>query len=138
MTLNREGPLSQRQLVSACGSERTTMVRSDDYLEQHQLASCGTHHSDRRAHTVTTTARGLEVLDAAHTNPGGCLDDVLTGFTYPVYPDPARAESDSGSFACVQGRGCCTITTVSAVETMAGVYVRHRVGAVADAGNDNT
>jgi DNA-binding MarR family transcriptional regulator len=105
MTLNREGPLTQQQLVAACGSEKTTMVRTVDYLEHHQLVIRGPHVGDRRAHTVTMTARGLEIFDAAHANAADIsrtltghlnarevdsLIDVLTRFTYPNHAQPER------------------------------------------------
>jgi DNA-binding MarR family transcriptional regulator len=101
IALNAHGPMSQRDLVAATGSDKASMVRVVDDLEAQELVTRRARPGDRRVHTVEMTPRGLEVFDAAHVSarpiadqlvehlrPGEAaqLLDLLTRFTYP--PDP--------------------------------------------------
>jgi DNA-binding MarR family transcriptional regulator len=102
IALNSHGPMSQRELVAATGSDKASMVRVIDDLEAQELAVRRARPGDRRVHTVEMTPHGLEVFDAAHVSarpiadqlvahlrPGEAaqLLDLLTRFTYP--PDGA-------------------------------------------------
>jgi DNA-binding MarR family transcriptional regulator len=102
IALSTHGPMSQRDLVAATGSDKASMVRVVDDLEARELVVRRPHPGDRRIHTVEMTAGGLEVFDAAHVSarpiadqlvahlrPGEAaqLLDLLTRFTYP--PDGA-------------------------------------------------
>jgi DNA-binding MarR family transcriptional regulator len=98
IVLNAQGPLSQRALVSAVGSDKASMVRVIDDLEAAGLVARRPVPGDRRVHAVEMTPLGLETFDAAHVpaqeiaarlvshlRPGEAdqLLDLLTRFTYP-------------------------------------------------------
>ncbi|TDV49914.1 MarR family winged helix-turn-helix transcriptional regulator [Actinophytocola oryzae] len=96
--LANNGPANQRDLAAAVGSDKASMVRVIDDLENAGYATRRTDPADRRARTVELTGAGLEVFDAAHLAAGPLADrttahldpgeraqllDLLTRFTYP-------------------------------------------------------
>lgn len=66
VALHTGGPMSQRALVGAVGSDKATMVRVVDDLERAGLVTRGSRPGDRRLHTITPTAAGTAVFDTAH------------------------------------------------------------------------
>jgi len=98
IALMTDGPMSQRALVAAVGSDKATIVRVVDDLERAGIVTRQPLPGDRRVHTVTPTEHGLAVFDTAHANAAPILDqlvghlapgeaalllDLLTRFTYP-------------------------------------------------------
>lgn len=97
-TLNRRGPLNQRELGALMGSDKTTLGRTIDELETAGLVVRRPVPGDKRVRVVELTEKGLETFDAAHVpartaatdlvshlGPGEAdqLLDLLTRFTYP-------------------------------------------------------
>ncbi|MEY9846053.1 MarR family winged helix-turn-helix transcriptional regulator [Streptacidiphilus sp. MAP5-3] len=62
LSLHQLGPLTQRQLIDLTGNDKSSMVRYIDGLEQRGLVRRQPHPTDRRAHLVTLTDPGHEVL----------------------------------------------------------------------------
>ncbi|MBF9070093.1 MarR family winged helix-turn-helix transcriptional regulator [Streptacidiphilus fuscans] len=62
LNLHQLGPLTQRQLIDLTGNDKSSMVRYIDGLEQRGLVRREPHPTDRRAHLVTPTDAGREVL----------------------------------------------------------------------------
>jgi DNA-binding MarR family transcriptional regulator len=60
--LDRRGPLSQRQLIDALGSDKSAMVRTVDDLERRGLAWRAPALADRRAYAVELTPAGRDLL----------------------------------------------------------------------------
>ena len=60
--LHRRGPLSQRQLIDALGSDKSAMVRTVDDLERRGLAWRAPARADRRAYAVELTPAGRDLL----------------------------------------------------------------------------
>jgi DNA-binding MarR family transcriptional regulator len=60
--LHRRGPLSQRQLIDALGSDKSAMVRTVDDLERRGLAWRAPALADRRAYAVELTPAGRDLL----------------------------------------------------------------------------
>jgi len=98
IALMTDGPMSQRALVTAMGSDKATIVRVVDDLERAGIVARLPVPGDRRVHNVTPTEHGVAVFDAAHVNAAAILDglvghldpgeaayllDLLTRFTYP-------------------------------------------------------
>lgn len=65
LALQREGPLSQRALMEALGSDKSSMVRLIDELETRGLCVRHRDSADRRAHAVALTDEGRAMLDRA-------------------------------------------------------------------------
>lgn len=99
VALHNEGPMSQRALVSSAGSDKATMVRVVDDLEQAGLVTRDPLPGDRRVHTVTPTPAGTALFDTAHRDaepvaarfvarftPGeaGLLRDLLSRLAFPA------------------------------------------------------
>lgn len=98
IALMTDGPMSQRALVAAVGSDKATIVRVVDDLERAGIVARLPVPGDRRVHNVTPTEHGIAIFDAAHVNGAAVLDrlvghlapgeaaqllDLLTRFTYP-------------------------------------------------------
>lgn len=98
IALNANGPMSQVALVSATGSDKASMVRVVDDLENAGLVERRPVPGDRRVRAVEMTARGLKLFDRAHVaarpiaeslvahlddGEAERLLDLLTRFTYP-------------------------------------------------------
>ncbi|MCW2919564.1 MAG: MarR family transcriptional regulator [Actinomycetia bacterium] len=64
MTLGGVGAQTQRQLIDQLGSDKSSMVRMLDDLEDRGLAIRGPAEGDRRAHAVELTDAGRETLAA--------------------------------------------------------------------------
>lgn len=62
LNLHQLGPLTQRQLIDLTGNDKSSMVRYVDSLEQRGLVQREPHPTDRRAHLVTLTDPGRELL----------------------------------------------------------------------------
>jgi DNA-binding MarR family transcriptional regulator len=60
-----DGPQQQGNLASALQTDRTTVVSLVDHLERKKLAKRGRSVDDRRAYTVTLTAKGRELAKRA-------------------------------------------------------------------------
>jgi DNA-binding MarR family transcriptional regulator len=65
LTLARSGPLTQSQLIGELNSDKSSMVRAVDDLEQLGLAVRRPVPGDRRARTVELTAAGRTRLASA-------------------------------------------------------------------------
>lgn len=98
IALNANGSMSQVALVAATGSDKASMVRVVDDLEEAKLVKRKPFPGDRRAHAVEMTAQGLNTFDAAHIGARSIAEslvshlrageadrllDMLTRFTYP-------------------------------------------------------
>lgn len=68
VALHTGGPMSQREIVGAVGSDKATMVRVVDDLEHAGLVTRDPRPGDRRVHTITPTTAGTAVFDTAHHN----------------------------------------------------------------------
>jgi MarR family transcriptional regulator, lower aerobic nicotinate degradation pathway regulator len=77
LTLRRLGPLSQRQLIEAVGSDKSTMVRTIDELEHRGLAWRAPATSDRRAYAVELTPAGHALLTDAQAAADRAGTDLL-------------------------------------------------------------
>ena len=64
MNLDKGGAQTQRQLIDKLGSDKSSMVRMIDDLEDRGLAVRGPAEGDRRAHAVELTDAGRETLAA--------------------------------------------------------------------------
>ncbi|GAB3472530.1 MarR family winged helix-turn-helix transcriptional regulator [Actinophytocola sediminis] len=97
--LATHGPKNQRDLTSAVGTDKASMVRLIDDLEAAGYAVRQASPTDRRVRTVALTEQGLRAFDAAHVPardiatalhahlaPGEDkqLLDLLTRFTHPT------------------------------------------------------
>ncbi|HEY9682321.1 MAG TPA: MarR family transcriptional regulator [Oculatellaceae cyanobacterium] len=60
-----EGPLTQQELSSKHGTDRTTIVDVIDGLEKRELVTRTTNSKDRRSYLLTVTPRGSKLLTAA-------------------------------------------------------------------------
>jgi DNA-binding MarR family transcriptional regulator len=67
MTMLTPAPLSQVALSARLQTDRTTMVKIVDELEQMGLVERQTNPSDRRAHDVTLTDKGFEFAQRAQS-----------------------------------------------------------------------
>src|SRR4051812_31513105 len=65
LTLAHRGPRSQRQLIDAVNSDKSSMVRTVDDLEERGLVARRPAVGDRRAYAVELTAEGRRVCRAA-------------------------------------------------------------------------
>ncbi|MFB6855343.1 MarR family winged helix-turn-helix transcriptional regulator [Streptomyces sp. NPDC056341] len=96
--LVNHGPMVQRDLAAATGSDKAGIMRVVDDLERKGLAVRKAVPGDRRARAVEITPQGLELFDAAHAaaeplagrlvldlGPGESaqLTDLLTRITHP-------------------------------------------------------
>ncbi|WKG05485.1 MarR family winged helix-turn-helix transcriptional regulator [Mycolicibacterium sp. HK-90] len=66
LELANHGPMEQRELVEATGSDKSAMMRVIDDLEGKGLAVRTPVPGDRRVRAVEITPKGLELFDAAH------------------------------------------------------------------------
>lgn len=77
LTLLQNGPRSQVEIGRDLLVDRTTMVALVDELVQRGLVERGRHPQDRRAHAVTLTEQGREMLPQAaaiaHQTERDCL-----------------------------------------------------------------
>lgn len=55
-------PVTQRDLIAALGSDKSSMVRTIDELERRGLAVRGPHPTDRRAHAIRATDAGRALI----------------------------------------------------------------------------
>lgn len=98
ITLSENGPQNQRDLAAETGTDKATMVRVIDDLENRGLVVRRSVPGDRRLREVEMTPHGMEVFDQAHVPAVGIarqltshlapgeseqLLDLLTRFTYP-------------------------------------------------------
>lgn len=67
LALHREGPLSQRELIERLGSEKSSMVRLIDHLEDLGLCQRERHPVDRRAYAVGLTDQGRAAFARAES-----------------------------------------------------------------------
>jgi DNA-binding MarR family transcriptional regulator len=81
LTLRRLGPLSQRQLIDAVGSDKSTMVRTVDELEHRGLAWRAPAAGDRRAYAVELTPAGHDLLTDAQAAADRAGTDLLACLT---------------------------------------------------------
>ncbi|MGH3437052.1 MAG: MarR family winged helix-turn-helix transcriptional regulator [Sciscionella sp.] len=65
ITLRREGQVRQRELIERLASDKSSMVRTIDDLEERGLCQRTAVAADRRANAVRLTAAGREVLRVA-------------------------------------------------------------------------
>jgi DNA-binding MarR family transcriptional regulator len=77
VALHTGGPMSQRELVGAVGSDKATMVRVVDDLERAGLVTRTPRPGDRRVHTITPTPAGTELFDTAHRHAGSVTEHLL-------------------------------------------------------------
>ncbi|MEV6696648.1 MarR family winged helix-turn-helix transcriptional regulator [Streptomyces sp. NPDC051453] len=92
------GPMVQRDLAAATGSDKAGIMRVVDDLERKGLAVRKAVPGDRRARAVEITPQGLELFDAAHAaaeplaerlvldlgpRESAQLTDLLTRIAYP-------------------------------------------------------
>ncbi len=73
-------PRSQATLAARLQTDRSTMVAVVDDLERLQLAERRAHRTDRRAHAVTLTPAGRDLLARAH-GALAAADDALLADT---------------------------------------------------------
>ncbi|RFU42359.1 MarR family transcriptional regulator [Actinomadura logoneensis] len=81
LVLARKGPCTQRELAAALATDKSTMVRMIDDLEDRGLITRARMPSDRRAHAITLTDRGREVTARADAIAETMHDVLLAGFT---------------------------------------------------------
>lgn len=70
-------PLSQRALVNLIGSDKATMVRIIDDLQDKGIVTREPNHRDRRAYAVTLTEHGAATLAAAQQAARQVATDLL-------------------------------------------------------------
>jgi DNA-binding MarR family transcriptional regulator len=63
ISLSRGGPMSQRQLIDAIDSDKSSMVRIIDELEERELVLRRPAEGDRRAYAVELTDSGRAMHD---------------------------------------------------------------------------
>jgi DNA-binding MarR family transcriptional regulator len=115
--LANESPISQRDLAARVGSDKTSIVRIVDDLEELGYAVRRPFPGDRRVKAIELTPAGLKAFDGAHIpardiaddlrahmNPGEeeLLMDLLTRYTYPPTTDTrvqVRPRSQLGRIA---------------------------------------
>ncbi|WP_217210581.1 MarR family winged helix-turn-helix transcriptional regulator [Streptomyces sp. AC550_RSS872] len=98
IVLVNRGPMVQRDLAAATGTDKAGVMRVVDDLERKGLAVRKAVPGDRRVRAVEITPQGLELFDAAHVaartpaeslvaglEPGEArqLTDLLTRFAHP-------------------------------------------------------
>lgn len=81
LTALRDGPLSQQELVTALRSDKASMVRSVDHLENLGYVQRAPVREDRRLHAVSLTARGRTVLHDAIDAARAMAEELTSGFT---------------------------------------------------------
>src|SRR5256885_1159730 len=79
--LDRRGPLSQRQLIDALGSDKSAMVRTVDDLERRGFAWRAPATGDRRAYAVELTPAGRDLLADADRITGAVTAKLLAGLS---------------------------------------------------------
>jgi DNA-binding MarR family transcriptional regulator len=79
VALHTGGPMSQRALAGAVGSDKATMVRVVDDLEHAGLVTRDPRPGDRRVHTITPTPAGTAVFGAAHQHAEPVAAHLLEG-----------------------------------------------------------
>ncbi len=84
--LVEHGPRSQRQLGTASGVDKSTMVRAIDELERQGLVARRRSTRDRRAYEVTVTAEGRQRMRAASECASAVMNELLAALT----PDERR------------------------------------------------
>jgi DNA-binding MarR family transcriptional regulator len=75
--LVEHGPQSQRQLGTASGVDKSTMVRAIDELEERGLVARRRSVSDRRVYEISVTAEGKRRMRAASKHASGVMDGLL-------------------------------------------------------------
>ena len=88
-TLRRLGPLSQRQLIDALGSDKSAMVRTVDDLERQGFAWRAPAAGDRRAYAVELTPAGRDLLADAERIVDRVGAELLAGLS-PAERDTLR------------------------------------------------
>jgi DNA-binding MarR family transcriptional regulator len=73
LTLQRQGPLSQRALIDRLSSDKSSMVRLVDSLEDRGLCAREPAEGDRRAYAVRLTPAGRALVARAQ----GVADEVV-------------------------------------------------------------
>lgn len=81
MALQRNGGLSQRQLIERLDSDKSSMVRMLDDLESRGLCVRTPDATDRRAYSVQLTDTGRAVFAQAEQKAMTIVDELLSGFT---------------------------------------------------------
>lgn len=81
LTLDRLGPMSQRQLIDAIDSDKSSMVRIVDDLEARGLVVRRPATGDRRAYAVELTEAGRTAFQAAEEIAAATTERLLAGFT---------------------------------------------------------
>jgi len=82
LILLQDGPLTQIEIARSLEVDRTTMVSLIDDLVRLELVERALHPEDRRAHAVTLTAKGREILEVATR----AVDEVEAECLAPLSP----------------------------------------------------
>ncbi len=82
LILLQDEPLTQIEIARSLEVDRTTMVSLIDDLVRLELVERAPHPEDRRAHAVTLTAKGREVLEVATR----AVDEVEAECLAPLSP----------------------------------------------------
>lgn len=80
LTLDRQGPLSQRALIDRLSSDKSSMVRLVDSLEDRGLCSREPAQGDRRAYAVRLTPAGRALVARAQRVADEVVAVLLAGF----------------------------------------------------------
>ncbi|MGN8026695.1 MarR family winged helix-turn-helix transcriptional regulator [Microbacterium sp. 22242] len=81
MSLAAEGPVSQRRLTDRAGSDKSTMVRTIDELQDRGLCRRRVSPEDRRVNLVELTEAGRELLGRARALAGAAATPLFAGLT---------------------------------------------------------
>lgn len=79
--LGESGELSQQQVATRLGMDRSDMVKLVDHLEALGQATRCPDTTDRRRHLLSLTAAGTEALELGEQIVERVTDDVLAGLT---------------------------------------------------------
>ncbi|MFC4906136.1 MarR family winged helix-turn-helix transcriptional regulator [Actinomadura gamaensis] len=81
LVLRREGPCSQRQLAEEMATDKSTMVRLLDDLENAGLVTRTPVPADRRTHAITLTDEGRAMIRKAGAVVAKTQEELLEGFS---------------------------------------------------------
>jgi DNA-binding MarR family transcriptional regulator len=78
--IGKYGASTQRDLVARIGTDKSSMVRDIDELEERGLARRTAHPTDRRAHVIKITEKGDALIGPLMTAAARAEDRLLAGF----------------------------------------------------------
>lgn len=81
ISLAEEGPVSQRRLTDRAGSDKSTMVRTIDELEDRGLCQRRVSPKDRRVNLVQLTDSGRDMLQRAKAVAGNTAEPLFAGLS---------------------------------------------------------